>query len=81
MTEATKALNSDKFSKSDILFADRIEDGDASAKDRSIFDRINVLGNTNNCFGTKKHIFGITSIPRNTIYRFIVTHLELPALA
>jgi hypothetical protein len=81
MAESTKPLNGDKLAKSDILLADGIEDRDASTQYRCIFNRVNVLGNTNNSFSAKEHILRISPIPRDAIYGLILAHLELAALA
>ncbi len=81
MTETAETLDGDKFAKGDVLFADGIEDSDTGTQDGCVFDGINVRGNTNHCFGAKKHVLGISTITSNTIYRLILTHLELPALA
>ena len=81
MTKASEPLDGDKFTEGDVLFADRIEDRDASTQNGGVFDGIDILGNTNDSFGTEQHVFCISTITGNTIHCFILTHLEQSTLA
>jgi hypothetical protein len=81
MSKTTEPLNSNKLAEKNVLLTNRIENGYASAQDRSIFYRINVSRNPHHRFRSQQYVFRIPTIHRDTIDSFMLANLKQTPLA